>query len=288
MTQVLINSIISGLLLALVALGFHIIFNTTNIFHLAHGGIYVAGAYFFYYIDRIWGFIPGLICTLAFSFMLGILIERVVYKPLKNRANDQNITLISSLGVYIILVNVIALVAGNETKIFNDTIQNSFHIGSLIVTRPQFYEIVWSVPIILFLLGLLYFTDLGLKIRAVANNPTLAGVTGIKIQKIRYIVFGIGSVLAVAAAILSANDIGIDPYSGLTITLSAAVVVIVGGNYSIYGTLIASFALAIIQNFTEYFFTAQWKDAITFAILILILLWRTEGILQYNIRLDEI
>jgi len=73
----------------------------------------------------------------------------------------------------------------------------------------------------------------------------------------------------------------------MSITLSASVVVIVGGNSSIYGTLIASILLAIIQNFTEYFLSAQWKEPITFGILILMLLWRTEGILQFNNRADE-
>ena len=287
MTQIFVNSIISGLLLALVALGFHIILSATNIFHIAHGGIYVAGAYFFYCINPIVGFIPGLICTILFSFLLGISIEWTVYKPLKKKANNQNIALISSLGVYIVLVNIIALLAGNETKLFNNTLSESLNWGNLIITRPQFYQVLWSVPIILIFIIFLKYTGLGLKIRAVANNPILAGVVGIKIEKVRYLVFGLGSVMAVSAALLRAFDTGIDPYSGMAITLSAAVVVIVGGTSSFYGTLFASIILAIIQNFTEYFLSAQWKEPVTFAILILMLLWRTEGILQFNNRSDE-
>jgi branched-chain amino acid transport system permease protein len=93
--------------------------------------------------------------------------------------------------------------------------------------------------------------------------------------------------MAVIAALLLAYDTGIDPNSGLAITLSAAVVVIVGGNSSIYGTLVASMLLAIIQEYTQYFLSAQWKEPITFCILILMLLWRTEGILQFNNRSDE-
>ena len=126
-----------------------------------------------------------------------------------------------------------------------------------------------------------------MKIRAVSDNATLAKVIGIKTSKIRYLVFGLGSVMAAIAAILKGYDTGIDPYSGMSVTLSAAVVVIVGGNYSIYGTLIAAVLLAILQNFTEYFLSTQWKEPVTFAILILVLLWRTEGILQFNNRSDE-
>lgn len=287
MTQILINGIISGLLLALVALGFHVIFSATNIFHIAHGGVYVAGAYFYYWIYPLIGSVPGLFFTLLFSFLLGMGIELAVYKPLKSKANNQNIALISSLGVYIILVNVVALLAGNETKLFNNRLTESFIWGNLILTRPQFYQVIFAIPAILIFIYFLDYTGLGLKIRAVANNPVLAGVVGIKIQRVRYIVFGIGSAIAVSAAILKAYDTGIDPYSGMAITLSAAVVVIVGGVSSLYGTLIASILLSIIQNFTEYFLTAQWKEPVTFTILILMLLWRTEGILQFNIRADE-
>ena len=249
MTQILINSIISGLLLALVALGFHIIFTATNIFHIAHGGIYIVGAYFFYWVNPLIGFIPGLVCTLIFSFLLGVSIEWGVYKPLNKKSNNPNIALISSLGVYIVLVNVIALLAGNETKLFDTSFTDSYTLGNIIITRQQLYQIGVSAPLIILFISFLKLTGYGLKIRAVSNNQVLASVVGIKVERVRYLVFGIGSLLAVTAALLKAYDTGIDPNSGMAITLSAAVVVIVGGNSSIYGTLIASILLAIIQNF---------------------------------------
>ena len=287
MIQILINSITSGLLLAMVALGFHIIFSATNIFHIAHGGIYVAGVYFFFGISQHLGFVPSLFLTILFAAFLGILIEWLVYKPLAKKSNNQNIALISSLGVYIVLVNSIAILYGNETKLLDNTIYKSFNLGNVILTQPQFYQLLFSIPAILLFSIFLFYTSFGLKIRAVSNNPVLAGVVGIKLQKVRYLVFGLGSIMAMGAGLLKAFDTGIDPYSGMAITLSAAVVVIVGGVKSIYGTLLASFLLAIIQNFTEYFLTSQWKEAITFIILIIVLLWRTEGILQYSIRADE-
>lgn len=287
MVQILINSIISGLILALVALGFHIIFTTTKIFHIAHGGIYILGAYFFNWLNPIIGFVPGLICTLLFSFLMGVFIEWIIYKPLKTKSNNQNIALISSLGIYLVLVNLVAMLFGNETKLFDSSFSNSYMISNIIITRPQFFQIIVAVPIIIFFIAFLKLTGYGLKIRAVSNNPVLAGVVGINVQRIRYLVFGIGSVLVVIAALLKAYDTGLDPYSGMAITLSAAVIVIVGGNSSIFGTLIASITLAVIQNYTEYFLSAQWKEPVTFGILIIMLLWRTEGILQFNNRSDE-
>ena len=132
MIQILINSITSGLLLAMVALGFHIIFSATNIFHIAHGGIYVAGVYFFFGISQHLGFVPSLFLTILFAAFLGILIEWLVYKPLAKKSNNQNIALISSLGVYIVLVNSIAILYGNETKLLDNTIYKSFNLGNVI------------------------------------------------------------------------------------------------------------------------------------------------------------
>jgi branched-chain amino acid transport system permease protein len=218
---------------------------------------------------------------------LGIFIEWAVYKPLSKKSNNQNIILISSLGVYIVLVNCIALVFGNETKLLDNTLYQSYSWVNIILTHSQFYQLIFSIPVILLFIFFLQFTSFGLKIRAVANNSVLATVVGIKMQRVRYMVIGLGSVMAVGAGLLKAFDTGIDPYSGMAITLSAAVVVIVGGERSIYGTLIASILLAIIQNYTEYFLSAQWREAVTFIILIIVLLWRTEGILQFSIRADE-
>lgn len=287
MVQIFINSIISGLLLALVALGFHVIFSATRIFHIAHGGIYVAGVYFLYWLNPFAGMLASAILSLIFAFCLGLFIEWSVYRPLMKKSNNQNIALISSLGVYIILINTIALLFGNETKILSNSISEGIYIGEYIITRPQLIQAIVSIPIIILFVIFMNITGLGLKVRAVSDNPVLARVVGIKIQTVRYIVFGIGSLMAASAAMLKAYDTGIDPYSGMAITLSAAVVVIIGGTSSLYGTIMASIFLVILQNCTEYFLSSQWKDTMTFTILILVLLWRTEGILQFNIRTDE-
>lgn len=285
--QILINSLINGLLLAVVAMGFHIIFSATKIFHIAHGGIYIAGAYFYMWSYPVVGVASGIILSVVFAFLLGVFIEWSVYKPLLKKSSNENIALISSLGVYIIIINVVALLFGNETKILDNTIRESLTFGEIIITIPQLWQLVFALPLIALFLTFIKITGYGLKIRAISDNPVLARVMGIKTQNIRYIVFGIGSAMAVSAALLKGFDTGIDPYSGMAITLSAAVVVIVGGSASLYGTIIAALLLGIIQNFTEFFISAQWKDTVTFTILIIVLLWRTEGILQFNARVDE-
>lgn len=287
MFQILINGLISGLLLSIVALGFHLIYSATKIFHIAHGGAYVASVYFYCWIYPMLGLYVGIVLSLLFVFALGLLMEYTVYKPLTKKSGNQDIALISSLGLYIIIVNIIALFFGNETRILNSTISESLLIGEYIITKPQFIQIITALPIIILFVVFMDKTGFGLKVKAVADNPILARVVGIKIQKVRYIVFGLGSLMAATAAFLKAYDTGIDPNSGMAITLTAAVVVIIGGTASFTGTIIASLILAVLQNYVEYFLSPQWKDTITFIILVIVLIWRTEGILQFNIRTDE-
>ncbi|MCF7859755.1 MAG: branched-chain amino acid ABC transporter permease, partial [Candidatus Cloacimonetes bacterium] len=233
------------------------------------------------------GLAYGIILTIVFAFLLGVIIEWLVYKPLFNKSGSENIALISSLGVYVIIINIIALLFGTETKILDNSIRKSLTLGEIIITKPQLWQFSFSLPLIALFLMFIKVTRYGLKIRAISDNPLLARVMGINTQRIRYIVFGIGSVMSVSAALLKGFDTGIDPYSGMAITLSAAVVVIIGGTDSLYGTIFASIMLAIIQNFTEFFLSAQWRDTVTFTILILVMLWRTEGILQFRLRVDE-
>lgn len=287
LAQILINGIISGLLLSLVALGFHIIFSATKIFHIAHGGIYIAVVYFYSWIIQFTNIYSAIGFSLAFVFILGILFERLIYRPLMKKSVDQNITLISSLGLYIIAVNLVALLFGNETIIISNSISDSIVFYNWILTWPQALQLIISIPVIIVFVSVMNFSRFGLRVKAISDNPTLARVLGLKIENIRYLVFGIGSVLAAIAGLLKAYDTGIDPNSGMSITLSAAVVVIIGGMSSFSGTILTSILLAITQNFTEYYLSAQWKDTVTFAILILVILWRTEGILQFNIRNDE-
>lgn len=290
--QLLFNSIVSGLLLALVAVGFSLIFNTTKVFHLAHGAVYVCGSYaLINFQNSLQGttrtnWIFALVLTFLLIGILGMLIEFLVYRPLSKRNAGQAITLISSMGVYILLVNLIALFFGNETKFLDPNLDNSFSFASIIIVPIQAVQLIIS----LILLGLLLFvskTKRFLQVRAIMSNETVASVIGVNSKAIRLFAISFGSLLAAIAAILRLYDTGIDPQAGMSITLSAAVAVIIGGSGSIAGTIIASMLIAFLQTTTEWFLSAQWKEGMTFLLLIIVILWRTEGLVSYKMRVEE-
>lgn len=285
--QLIFNSVVSGLLLALVALGFSLIFNTTKVFHLAHGAVYVCGAYFFWWLSgmgfSIW---IALALTILFTALLAVLLEGLIYRPLYNKKSGQAITLISSMGAYLFLINLLALLFGNDSIILQHNLGSSFTFAGIIIVPIQAVQLISGILII----GLfLWHTQAKwfLKVKAMISESTVATVMGVNVYAIRFYGMIIGSLLAVTASILLLYDTGMDPHAGMTITLSAAVAVIVGGTNSFRGTVVASLLIAFLQTGAEWFFSAQWKEGITFLLLIIVILWRTEGIVSFNMRVEE-
>lgn len=293
--QILVNGLITGLLYALVALGFNLIYRSTQVFHIAHGAIYTAAAYFFFlWISQfsgtelsLWLLLLGIVFALLGTSLLTIIFEKIVYYPLFTKKAPTLVTFISSLGVYIVVVNLIALFFGNETKILNPSIEPSLTFGDVIVTRIQIIQVAISILLIAMVFFLLKATTLGKNIRALSDNPVLASVVGLKVKRIRMMAFLIGSALAAVASLLIAYDVGMDPYVGLSAVLTAAVAFIIGGTHSYAGSVLGALMLGLTQNLVVWFYSAQWQDAVTFVVLILVLLFRQEGLFMQQIRVEE-
>jgi len=286
--QLLFNTLVSGLQLALVAVGFNLIFNTTKVFHLAHGALYVVGAYALLQFMELQSDIgaTALIGSLIIITILAVLIEKLIYQPLAKKKSGQAITLISSIGVYLFMINVIALLNGNETQFVNPGLGSSFSLAGITIVPIQLVQLITAVLLIGGII-ILSKTKWFLKVRAMISEETVASVLGVNTNAIRLWMMVIGSILAGIAAILQLFDTGVDPQRGMDITLSAAVAVIIGGQGSIIGTIIASLFIALLQTFTEWFISAQWKQGLTFLLLIAVILWGTEGIVSFKMRVEE-
>ncbi len=290
--QLLFNTLVSGLLLALAAVGFNLIFNTTKVFHLAHGALYVCTSFLLLQFLKLtpeasfflWSaaFLGSILTTIGIAW----LVEWLVYQPLHAKRSGQAITLISSIGVYLFLVNLIAMFYGNETKFLNPNLGSSLTLGSFVVVPIQLVQLITSIGLLAVILALTR-TRWYLKVRAMISEASVASVMGVNTKSIRMWALAIGASLAGVASILRLYDTGIDPQQGMGVTLSAAVAVIVGGQDSIKGTILACLIIALLQTSTEWFFSSQWKDGITFLLLILGILWRTEGIVSFKMRVEE-
>jgi branched-chain amino acid transport system permease protein len=289
--QLIFNAFTSGLLLALVAVGFNLIFSTTRVFHLAHAFFYVLGAYVLIEFKgqtnaSVVVFIPAILAAIIVVAIVAALTEVMIYQPLAKRGAGQAITLISSLGIYIFLVNLVAVLFTTESKFTSQNTGKSIVLGDLLIVPVQIVQLSVGAGL---LFALFFFTKsrLFLKIRAVSSQEAVAAILGIRISRIRLFAIICGSVLAAVAGGLKFYDSGISPYAGMTITLSAIVAAIIGGNASIGGTVAAAFMIALLQAVTEYFLSPQWKDCVTFLLLIVVILCKTEGIVSFKMRIEE-
>lgn len=286
--QILVNSLASALVLSLVAIGFTYIFRVTRVLHLAHAGLYVAGAFVFWWVlTKTNNWFAAV--TLAIGVTVGLiyLIEKAVYLPLSRSQTNQTISLIASLGVYVAIVNVLALLFGSENRSMNELVSGSFVLGSIILTRVQVIQILVGVAVISMFLIYLRLTKSHWALQSVADQKAISEVFGVNTERERLRVLVAGSVLASIAAMLKTMESGVEPYAGMSITLSAVVVTILVSRLSVFLAIAFATALTLIQSSVEWLLDAQWKNGITFLVLLLVILFRTEGIVSYNLRKDR-
>jgi len=288
-TQLLANGIIAGCAYALVALGFALIYNTTRTFHFAHGAVYTLAAYLFYTLRNLWDWplFPAFALTLGLVAIFGILIDEMIYMPLVKRGSSLLIQLLSSLGLYIVIVNFIAMIYGNETKVLSPGVQPTYSLGTVILTQIQVASAISFAVLFIAFFVILRKTRLGKVIRAMRDDPQLVSVMGINPRRVRRVAFALGSALAAVAAMLTGLDVGIDPNIGMPAILNGAVAVIIGGVGIFTGAALGALLLGILQSLAIWHASARWQDMVTFLVLILFLLFRPEGILGVRRRIEE-
>lgn len=287
--QFLANGIAQGSVYAIIAMGFALIYQITKVFNIAQGATYTISAYIFFTIARIFNLpvISGLMIGVLAGVLFVITSEKFIFIPLYKKEASPGISLISSLGLYIVVVNLVALIFGNETKILSPGIEKTFTFGEIILTRIQIFEIITCFVGIPGVLVFLLTSRLGKQIRGLIDNPKLANALGMDIKSIRIIACSIGAGLISISSCLVALDVGIDPQIGIGAILNGAVGMIIGGISSLSGAAIGGFTLGIIQNLVVYQTSARWQTAITFIILIVFLIFRPEGIFGKRKRAEE-
>ena len=287
--QLLVNGLVNAAIYGMLAVGFGLVYRTTSIFHIAYGGIYVFAAYFFYVFASLLHIpvlISGLISVLLTAF-LGFLIEKGVYLPFYKKRAGSGVVLIASLGLFIVMENLVAMVFGNEVKVVAKGIEPSFNIGPVVLTRVQLVELISGI----LAMGGFWWVIRKMKvfkaIWAMGDEPELVPVMGIPLFRLRALVFALSSAFAALVACMVSWDVGLDPHMGMSYLLIAVVAVIFGGIDSYAGWVIGALVLAELQSLAVWKFSARWMDLITFALLVLILLTRPQGLLGAKKRLEE-
>lgn len=286
LAQFIVNGLITGVLYSLLAVGFALVYNTSKVFHIAAAGIYVFAAFMLYLFSSMLG-LPialGFVVSILLTMGLSLLTEISVYRPLRRRKASNNVAMIASIGMMTILVNLLAMAFGNETKVVNNVIQRTFQWGHVLVTTPQMMQLLVGLALLLLFLLFVRFTPWGIRLRAVSADPTLYSTLGYNVNHIRTFVFLLSGLFVSTASCLSAYDVGMDPHMGMNVLINAMVAMIIGGVGRFGTCVLGGLVLGILQALTVFQFSSNWQNAITFMVLLILLFFRPQGIAGYKQR----
>ena len=275
----------------MIANSFSLIYYPTKFFHIAHAFVITSGAYFVLLFANEFSIPFPLAIALAITIatLLGVLCELVVYRYMRKRNVPSLAYFIVSIGLYVVLQNIISLYFGDDTKIINTgVIKVGNQIFGAYITTIQITTICVSILLFVSVNLFLHFTATGKSIRAVSSNPELCNIYGINSNKVILIAFGIGSALAATAGILSAMDTNMTPTFGFNLLLYGVVAMIIGGVGSTRGLLAGSLLVATTQHLAAYYIDTKWMDAVTYIILILFLIWKPLGFSGKRIKKVEL
>ncbi|MFT3984612.1 MAG: branched-chain amino acid ABC transporter permease [Lachnospiraceae bacterium] len=278
--QQLTNGLTIGAIYAIVALGYTLAYGILGLINFSHGEIYMIGAFVSYFCISILGLHPILsfLIALVFAGILGVVIELTAFRSIRNGARSSQ--LISAIGVSIILQNSVMLLGGSETKSYPNVIQNvAYEIQNVTISKVQIVILVVSVILMVLLYLLIYKSQIGIAIRATSMDQDMASLMGLPVNKIISITFSVGSVLGAAAGILVGMYYNTLVYNmGSAMGLKAFVAAVLGGIGNIPGTMIGGILLGLSESFGAVFISAKYKDAFAFIILIIVLLFKPNGL----------
>jgi branched-chain amino acid transport system permease protein len=290
--QQLVNGISLGAIYALIALGYTMIYGVLRFINFAHGDVFMVGAFVAYYATPLVakflpiGGIPAAILIFLVAMtacaILGATIEFLAYRPL--RARPKVTVLITAIGVSLLLENIaqLPMVFGPNPQSFPSIISSKqlFRSSLITINTVQAMVIGVSFSLMLILRVIVLKTKIGTAMRAVSFNQQAASLMGINISRVITFTFIVGSALAAAGGILYASQYpSIDPLMGIIPGLKAFVAAVLGGIGNIPGAALGGMIIGVVETFIGATRFSPYRDAITFAILIGILIFKPSGIL---------
>jgi branched-chain amino acid transport system permease protein len=277
--QQVVNGIVLGCTYGLMAIGLTIIFGILNIINLAHGEIYMLGAFVAYFLVTLWEvnfFIALLGAGLAMA-VLGVVVERLVFRPLRDK--EEINYFIVSVGLLIFLQNAALLIWGTDPRTMGLTYSSqTVKFGEVIVTIQRLYTVAIAVLVILGLHFFIKYSRMGKAMRAMEQDQEAALTVGIGINEVSTFTFALGSALAGVAGALMGSMFIVNPMMGFSPLLKAFVIVIFGGLGSVLGAIVGGLILGLTEVLGGSYISSIYQDAFAFVILILVLSIKPTGL----------
>ena len=283
----LINGLTLGSTYALIALGYTMVYGIIQLINFAHGDIYMFGAFVGLFLVTAFevNVFVALLGAVAFCMLLGMVVERIAYRPLRGKSSRLS-ALISAIGVSIFLSTLMVLIRGTNTTRYPEGIIpiHTFRLGTVDIYSSQILILLLSASMMVGLQLIIHRTKMGKAMRACSQDLDAASLMGINVNRIISLTFALGSALAAAGGVM----VGIYynavwPYMGTLAGLKAFSAAVLGGIGSIPGAMLGGVSLGILEIMGVAYISSSYKDAIAFAILIIVLIIRPQGILGKKI-----
>jgi branched-chain amino acid transport system permease protein len=281
--QQLVNGLTLGSTYALTAVGYSMVFGILELVNFTHGSIYMVGAFLtlIFLTALKLNFFVSFLLSIILTGVLGILADRIALYPLRKRNAPKVTALISTIGVSIFLQNFVMLALGSETKNFPMAINfGSINVFSTKISVLQIIIFATSLVLMSGLNFLIQRTKIGKAMRATAQNSEAAKLMGIDVNVIIMITFFIGSALAsVAGTMVGMYYQTVDPFIGYMAGLKAFAAAVLGGIGVLPGAMIGGLLIGVIETLAAGYISAGYRDAIAFAVLVLVLVVKPSGLL---------
>ncbi len=283
MFEVTLNAIISGLMYGsiwgIIALGFTLVFGVMDFVNFAQGFFVIVPAYFSYFLFESFGIDPylSLVLIIPLSFGMGVFMYKIMGARLIAEPHPAHI--IATLGLCFFLENGLLLVAGGDLRsAVTSYTSATFKVGPFIISHSRFWATVVSWICLILLFVFLKYTDLGKATRAAADNRDGAKIVGIFVDRVYWIAFGLSILIAGVAGAVMIPFYLVSPFTGMDFLGKAFAAVVIGGLGSIPGAIAGGLIIGVVESIAGVFFKASLGNALTFFIMILVLIFKPNGI----------
>ncbi|WP_158743188.1 branched-chain amino acid ABC transporter permease [Acidisphaera sp. L21] len=281
LVQLLASGIQTGLIYALTAAGFALIFGATRIFHVAHGATFALAGYAF--IEGTdWGLPWPLAClaALVVAVAFGLFMDYFVYRPILRHEASFFTVFVAAFGVVVVVQSILEVAFGRSFVSYSSALTRAVPVLPGLYIAPVFWVVIGVTAVILVLTGVfLGRSRAGIGLRALSENPELLRAFGLSSRQLSALAFAIGSALAVPGAVLSAATTGLQPSVGPHVMLISLAATIVGGIGSLRGAVIAGVLLGVTESLVVTVLDTQWSEAAGFVLLFGFILFRPSGLL---------
>lgn len=289
--QLLATGLAVGSIYALCAVGWGLIYGTTLHFHVAHGAVFSLAAYYAWAGQQLLGLplIVAVVLAIAAAALSGLLIDLLLYQQLERRGAIRTTVFISSLGLLIVVENVLAVVfTPDPLRMDIGVLHNAVQLGPVFLTWLHVLAVAVAIAGYLALTAFLKRSRAGQAIRAVSSSPEMARTVGIDLGRVHLLTYALGSAIAAPAGIIVAMDVGAEPYRGTTFVLLASVGVIMGGIGSVPGAMVGGVFLGLLENLGIWQIPSEWQSAISFGAFLVFIVVRPRGFFGRKVQSAEI